>query len=409
MWNFYSILARVGCLGTVELALALLLAPALLQPQTGPELLQETASVMQTGAQPLLDREGACLAWRTADNVFVTDAMARQGAAIAGSPLKAIVSSNGARFAILEKTDEKQEATLRLRWFDRNGRPRGSHVRDWHGDQPLPQFCFNEAATRLLLADAGVARLTILNLEGEVVREVDLFGAPRYFNERPLFIAAGGEEFFVLSQALPSAGQLPVNPVLLRLSAQGEEIWRRELTQHTGGGIAVSPEGRWILAGSYAVASPQSSVRSELQLFDGSGNEHFAREGLFRHGVFTQNGDRVLIVDRRQVRLLRVPGGEVVWENSLSSRAEMFAAAAADANGENIFALIATSAFKDSRFVYENARLVRFDSGGKPQQAATISSDLIEPVLAVALDGGRLALAAEGRLRCYAIRHAKSE
>jgi hypothetical protein len=165
----------------------------------------------------------------------------------------------------------------------------------------------------------------------------------------------------------------------------------------------VSDDGHWILAGAYELASNQAQVLSAMQFFDRNGQLRVTSEGLFRHAIFAQAGRRVLVMDRRQARLLSLPGGELLWQSALSSRPEMFAAAAGDASLENIFALVATSSFKSGRFVFEQTRLVKFDAAGRQQLAATLASELIEPALAVSREGKQLALAAEGTLRYYAL------
>ncbi|MGH7494469.1 MAG: hypothetical protein ACREOO_19015 [bacterium] len=343
------------------------------------------------------------MAWRTRNEVFAGNGSGRHGTALAGNYLKVSVSGNGAAFAILEEMEEKQQPGLRLRWFDRQGRPRGEHVLPWHADHPLPQFCFNAAASRLLIADAASARIVVLSPEGQVLAEAGLFGEPRYSNERPLFLAASIEEFFLLTQAWPSTSSQSEKPVLICFSADGQERWRQELAQGTAGGLAVSDEVHWILAGAYQLTSNQTQVRSSMQFFDRNGKLQATSEGLFRHAIFAQDGSRVLVMDRRQARLLGLPGGELLWQSALPSRSEMFATTTGDASLENIFALIATSIFKGGRFVFEKARLVKFDAGGRHQLAATLDSELIEPALAVSREGKQLALAAEGILRYYAL------
>jgi hypothetical protein len=381
----------------------ILLLPIVVRAQPSPHMLREATSTKQPNAYPILDREGSCLAWRTRTEVLGGNASGLGGTAYARNHLQVRVSGNGAVFAILEKMEEKQQPGLRLRWFDRQGRPRGAHVLPWHTDHPLPQFCFNAAASRLLIADAASARIVLLSAEGQVLAEAGLFGEPRYSNERPLFLAASNEEFFLLTQAWPSTSSQPEKPVLICFSAEGQERWRQELAQATAGGLAVSVEGHWILAGAYELASNQAQVHSSMQFFDRYGKLQVTREGLFRHAIFAQDGSRVLVMDRRQVRLLGLPGGELLWQSALSSRSEMFAASAGDASLESIFALIATSSFKGGRFVFEKARLVKFDASGRQQLAATLDSELIEPALAVSREGKQLALAAEGILRYYAL------
>lgn len=394
---WYFRISLVWC----TLACGHFLSPLLSHAQSATASLRELSSFHEREALPIIDREGACLAWWTAVEVFGANAQGQRGAAIAGKVLKTSVSGNSSTFALLEKVEEKQQSALRLLWFGRRHELRGSHTMSWHVDDPLPQFCFNTAASRLLIADAATAQIKILSADGQVLREATVFDNAPYVNERPLFLAASAENFFVMTQDLPTTPQRPARPLLICFSADGRELWRQELAYGTAGGLAVSDAGDEILAGSYEATSDQARVSSAVQFFDHAGKSQFRQEGLLRQALFSQNAGRVLILDRRQARVLRLPEGSELWQSSLASRADMFVTAAADANLENVFALIATSTFKNNRFVFEKARLVKIDSTGRWQQAAMLDAELIEPALAMRRDSTQLVLAAEGMLRCY--------
>lgn len=106
-------------------------------------------------------------------------------------------------------------------------------------------------------------------------------------------------------------------------------------------------------------------------------------------------------MDRRQLRLLSLPDAKQIWQYNLPQRNDMFVGIASDVKGENHFALAAVSNFKNGRFVFEQARLIRFNASGRQQSSTAISIDLIEPVIALSADGRRLTLAADGVMQTY--------
>lgn len=345
---------------------------------------------------PRAARFGESVVWRDATSLVWQDQQGSKRLALTGQFLQHTISAQGEVIAALEKI-EKDGAALRLQWHDRNGRSLGSRVLAWHEDDPLPQLCLNANGSALLLAQSASAQVMFHVVVGETPDEKKLFENAAYSNERPMFLAAGGQSFWVLSQNTPT----PVNsPTLVCFSAAGEEKWRRDLPAGTPGGVAVAPNGDWILAGRYQVTS-DNRVESSLHLFDGSGALRATLHGLFRQACFAENGQRLLLMDRRQLRLLSLPDAKQIWQYNLPQHNDMFVGIASDVKGENHFALAAVSNFKNGRFVFEQARLIRFNASGRQQSSTAIKTDLIEPVIALSPDGRRLTLAADRVMQTY--------
>lgn len=345
---------------------------------------------------PRAARFGESIVWRDATSLIWHDQQGSKRLALSGQFLQHTISSNGEGIAVLEKI-AKDEPALRLQWHDRNGRSLGSNVLAWHEDDPLPQICLSANGSALLLGQSTSAQVMFFAADGQTIRDQKLFGEVAYSNERPLFLAASDKFFFVLSQNIPT----PVNsPMLVCFSAAGEEQWRRDLPAGTPGGVAVSPNGNWILAGRYQVTN-DNRVESSLHLFDGDGALRATVHGLFRQTCFAENGQRLLLMDRRQLRLLSLPDAKQLWQYNLPRRNEMFVGIASDAKGENHFALAAVSTFKNGRFVFEQARLIKFNASGRQQSSTAIKTGLIEPVIALSREGRRLTLAADGVMQTY--------
>lgn len=345
---------------------------------------------------PRAARFGDSVVWRDATSLVWQDQQGNKRLALSGQFLQHTISAHGEVIVALEKI-EKDGLALRLHWHDRNGRSLGSNVLAWDEDDPFPQICLNANGSALLLGQSTSAQVMFLTAEGQTLGDIKLFGEVAYSNERPLFLAASGQSFLVLSQNIPT----PVNsPTLVCFSAAGEEKWRRDLPAGMPGGVAVAPNGDWILAGRYQVTS-DNRVESSLHLFDGSGALRATVHGLFRQVHFAENGQRLLLMDRRQLRLISLPDAKQIWQYNLPRRNEMFVGIASDTKGENHFALAAVSTFKIGRFVFEQARLIKFNASGRQQSSTAIKTDLIEPVIALSPDGRRLTLAADRVMQTY--------
>lgn len=377
--------------------LATLLAGVEAQAQTASRV-RMMPPLRQPGKLPILDRAGERLAWRSPTSLQWLDQNGKRSAEINGTFLKHVASFDGTAIAVLEKInspkDDEELRTLAVRWLNRDGRQLCSYRLSQHEDDPLPQLIFNAAGSHLLMANPATARLLLLKANGQVLQDVAMFGEALFLNERPLFLAAANDAFVVLSQPTASTADKIVAPVLICFSTSGEEQWRRELAAGTAGNLAISDDGNWIAAGRYIANA--TGVESTIEIFQRNGELQRNVNGQFRRAVFANDGRRLLVMDRRQLRMLSLPPGELLWEINLSSRSEMFADIAADVELTQVFALVGASVFQDNRFVFEQARILGFNENGQQQVEMPIKTVLSLPKLAMANNGQRLTLAAEG-------------
>ncbi|MDZ7344088.1 MAG: PQQ-like beta-propeller repeat protein, partial [candidate division KSB1 bacterium] len=376
--------------------------------------LQPAAKATAIASVPMIDRSGVWVGWQSPSHLGLVDHEGKDPIAIEAAALKYAVNSDGSALAVLEKSakggEENEATTLLLRCFDRDGQELGRYQFLQHDDDPLPHLQFNADRSHLALAQPALARLIFLQRDGQVLREKALFENAAQSLERPLFLAGHGEGFVVLSQPIPSTSSEAVAPVLIRFSAAGEEFWRRELPAGTPGGLAASEDGRWIVVSRYAVITANHAaekggppVESTISIYDRNGELHATLEGLFRQAIFSRDGASLLLMDRRQLRRIDLPNGELQWQFNLSQRTEMFASVAANATLERAVALVGTSVFKINRFVFDDARLVGFDHHGQAQFETAIEKALVSPALAFSQDGQQLMLAAEGLLQRFTI------
>jgi hypothetical protein len=369
--------------------------------------LKSAPAVVKSNAQPLLARTSECVAWRSASGLTLFDHEGKETAEISGTFLKHWVNPDGSAVAVLERSanakDGNDKSSLILRWFDRSGRQMGAYNFSQHPDDPLPQISFNATGSHLVIAQPAIAKLIFLNNDGQTLRETLIFPDAQHSLERPFFIAASAQAFAVLSQPAPSTSAEAVAPICMRFSTSGEEQWRRELTAGTAGGLAISDDGELIVASRYLVhvAESGSHIESTISLLQHDGKLLATIDGLFRKAVFAQNNSRLLLMDRRQLRALEIPSGKLLWQTSLSRRAEMFVDITANAEQDKVFALVGSSVFKENRFVFENARLLGFDNKGRQQVEQSMKSTLSSPALIISEDGQRLMLAAEGLLQKF--------
>ncbi len=381
--------------------ISLLLSVVLAQGQTNSALRLQHES-RQVAGTPVIDPAGETVAWRAASSVTWQNQHGSSLLTQSGRFLKHALSANGEALAVLGMAAPD---TLVLTWFDQHGLALGRYTVQRHEDDPLPQICLRmgKPGAALLIAQPATAHVTFLAGNGAAPRVLPLFEEAAYANERPLFVAAGGQSFVVLSQREVASEQRPGQPVLICFSLDGRERWRRELPAGTAGGLEVSRSGDWIIAGRYQVQSATGAVESAMVLFDHEGVQQATTDGLFRRALFSENGERLFVMDRRQVRLLKLPGLSTVWQSSLTGRQEMFVDIAMDPAGrDHFFALAAVSTFKNDRFVFERGRLIKF-TAGRQQTSLRLSSDLVNPALAFSAAGQRLLLAADGLVQRYTV------
>lgn len=95
---------------------------------------------------------------------------------------------------------------------------------------------------------------------------------------------------------------------------RGGILWTRMLGLSNAAEIALSEDGRFLVAGAYDGAVPPRAV---TVLFDGDGNEVWAREGSFRFADIDPAEGRILLADRNTVTIVPAssPDAEGVWRS----------------------------------------------------------------------------------------------
>ncbi|NUO83721.1 hypothetical protein HUU05_26900 [candidate division KSB1 bacterium] len=394
-------ISRVKILQRVSTLLAFVAVAAFAQ-SSALQIARESAQSRPRGA-PQSDEAGTLWTWRNEQALLISARPSTSSKEITGTFLQHRVNAGATAVIALEKLGAENlrddKSGLALRWFNRDGQPLGTHFIAWHNDDPLPQFVMNRSGSHVVCAEPAVARATFLDQTGQVLAQNFLFEDATYSNERPLFLAASAEHFYVLSQRAPSTLETGHAPVLFCFSLEGQEQWRRELAPGTAGNLALSPRGNWLMASRYTVAA--NGVVSTIAIFDTQGHAHATLSGLFRTVVFARDETQALLLDRRQLRCVRIPQGERLWQFALTSKEEMFVAAAATHDLHSYIVLAAQSNFKQQRFIFEQARLLAFDHDGQHQFELAIPEALVQPALAISASGRSLQLAGDGLFQNY--------
>lgn len=367
--------------------------------------LQALSPVSRTHNTPILDQAGFEVGWFDAARSALFDTQGRIFMQSAGKLLSRTANANGSVHAALEKVaspkSQASENFFTIRFFNRSGQPTGNYHFSQHRDDLLPQILFEARGEYLLLAFPATARLTFLQKNGQVLREITLFREAPYANERPLFITTSAGTFIVFSQKTPSTDARSAAPALFCFSIAGKEQWQRDLPAGTAGGVAVSDDGSWIVANRYAVIDGR--VEATNVILNSRGEPQTTIAGLFRRAIFAKTGNSLLLMDRRQLRAVDFRNGKALWQINLTPRAEMFVDMAATATQDKIFTLVASNVFKENRFVFEKPRILGCDSAGRQQTVLALPNQLFAPVLKMSSESNRLTLGAEGFLQHFNI------
>jgi hypothetical protein len=368
-------------------------------PQTHLPRLQLESTQRFAPAQPQGDEAGSRWAWRSEKEILLSPPATK----ISGAFLQHQWSANGEALLALEKPNAKREredeAGLALRWFDARGQELGAHVLPWHEDDPLPRMILNRGGSHALALEPASGRVTFFAGGGRVVRESFLFENAPYTNERPAFLAASEEHFYVLSQAAPSTPEQAHAVVLICYATNGNEQWRRELPQGTAAYLALSPSGKRLAANQYAFA--HGRVAAASLIFEANGQQRATFSGMLREASFSNEEQLLFALDRRELRCVETVSGKILWQHQLKRRDEMFVTAKALPNSSFVIALVGASAWEQNRFVYQQNRLLLFDQAGRQQSESAVADALVKPTLVISSSEQKLRLAAEGILLQY--------
>ncbi len=298
---------------------------------------------------------------------------------------------------------------LRLQVYAASGRLRFELQRNYVFDEPLPVMSVLDGDRGIVLGNSFTGIVNFYGRTGELIRAAELFAGSYPDLERILVIAASGETDLVAvaasrrsSSPLDSGAPDPSGePTVFAFSVDGREEWRKNLPGTTPGHIAVSPDGQFLLASSYASDS-KGNIDKHTALLDRRGQELKEYDFLFRMAEFSHDSRFLIMANRSVARCIQLPGGEELWHQEVSRKQGMITAVKIGEDPATTFILVAKDEFKDRDFIFTNPQLLIFDRAGSQIQRIDFAGrEFKRPALFLKSDGRKFGVGFRDRFMYF--------
>ncbi len=254
--------------------------------------------------------------------------------------------------------------------------------------EPIPLTVVTDNG-QLILGKSEIGRLLFYSSAGELMQTVDLFPEAAYDLERILIVKPAEQSGSVAvlatmrgSAPMESEAQNPSGePHLFLFDSSGKEKWRVPIAQTTAQNLAISPDGKYLVASGYSVLREQQLVKKTI-LFKKDGTSFKEFSFLFHQAHFTPQTQRLLLANHSTVRQIDLKTGTLLWEKSFNPKQGMITAIAQDSTTAMV--LMAQNRFENKQFIFKNPALILFDLDGNQLQELPFTNDVfLKPLLQI--------------------------
>lgn len=268
-----------------------------------------------------------------------------------------------------------------------------------HFDQPMQDVLVLSGHGGLVIGNAAMGRLLFYDGNGRLINEMNLFPEAGYDLERVLTLAETSEPAGIIAMATRRSAS-PVDsgvefvsgePTVFSFDSIGQEKWRKRLPQNAASELAVSDDGRFVLAATYSVDS-NGALSRVTSLLNGRGEVMMTFDFLFRVADFYQ-GRFLIMADRAEAGIFQLPSGKRLGRFRINRSQGMITAVRIGAAFGRAAVLTAREEFVEDTFQFSNSKLFVLDQTGKIMQQIPFEDRVFsEPALYLSPDGNRISI-----------------
>ncbi len=329
----------------------------------------------------------------------------------AGTVARVISSRNGAFFGILSVAPAEAPngtQSLKLSVFAASGALVYEIGQSRHFDDPLPAVGISGRDGAAVLGQGATATVQFWDGRGELQQQVALFPGAGYDLERVLTLDLsrdGGTVAIVAAEqsAAPSGsdGADPAGAFLFRFTPDGRETGRAPLPHPVPAAVAISGDGEFIAAASYATA-PQTLLPKTTMVFNRDGAAVAELPLLFRHAAFAGAAGVALLAEKQSAVALHLRDGSVLWQREIPRSEGLISAVQISESGHVSALLVGQSILESGGFVYTDPVLKLIDEQGSLHQNLAIKyQNFRKPTLKMSADGRHIFVGLADGYRIY--------
>ena len=240
----------------------------------------------------------------------------------------AVFSKEGHFVGIVEypaKAGQKQAFALqeiKFGVFNERGKRLYQLKRAQEYEHPIPGFYISPKDGSVVLSDNPEGLLYFYDNKGELTRELDLFEADEYNDERNIACCFSSDGNYFVVNALKNydTPREEGKSYVILFDNSGTEIWRKQLEEKISSGVEISISGDYIVACGYKVNDELAIESKSTFLLDKDGEVICRYSRLFRLVAFSSDGKYLALGERNRVWLVKTQTGEILWEKQFTRR-----------------------------------------------------------------------------------------
>lgn len=287
-------------------------------------------------------------------------------------------SADGSKFCVVSdesiQVETDRDKILALQFYSNNSKLIFEMNYKHFYDEPMPEICVLSENQGFILGNSAVGKLQFYDIQGRLNRELTLFPSAEFDLERILKIKASKNGIIAVLATKRSASPMDSGvsnpsgePTLFVFSNSGNELWRQQLPEFTGGEITISSNGKCVLASSYSSDS-RGGLKRVTTLFNAVGEKIESYDFLFQSTASSIDREFLLMADRHTIKAIELHTGKQLWQHKIKREYGLITAAQIGHNMESFFVLVGKDSFKDGAFIFIEPKLVVLNQQGKSQQ-----------------------------------------
>ncbi|MEL6822125.1 MAG: hypothetical protein AAFP70_10210 [Calditrichota bacterium] len=297
--------------------------------------------------------------------------VAEQAIQTEGKLVKQVVSPQGNWFA-LAHMEMSKNSHITVSVYSSDGTQRYQLKRPNAIDMPIPGLHIDERDGSIVLSDAAEARLFFYGPSGTLLETIEIYENASYDLERVIDVSVAAETGQIAvaagkhgaSPAGSSAPNPDADPQLFLFNADRTLVWSRELPGYNLLSCVISPDGKFIAAGSYTVHTnkPMERVSSVIDM---NGQIYYSNQRLFKNAAFSNDSRTLLLTENQHAQLIDLTTASQVWQKTIPRESGIILERAVHPQGKESALLLAKQTFKDNAFHFEKPSLLRLNKQGE--------------------------------------------
>ena len=188
-------------------------------------------------------------------------------------------------------------------------------------DDPLPK-CYLLDCGEAILANAALGKLELFSSMGQSKKHILLFSKNVFSYEKPMSLALSKyDQFMAIVTQLEPATLDPLSgqsrsgqPFLFYYSKDGQELWRKPLSEQTAGRVDISPDGMFCVVSHFSSLGQHSESRL-TEIYDFSGERIMRLNTLFQQAAFSDDNRYLALANHDQWQLIDLIQKQPLWHS----------------------------------------------------------------------------------------------